>query len=166
MAEITLKGNTVRTKGQLPEVGSQAPAFKHLVKADLSEVSSDEFRGKRLILNIFPSLDTETCAMSVRNFNQKATDLENTHVLCVSEDLPFAIGRFCGAEGITNVVAASSFRSGFGDDYQVRMTSGPLSGLLSRAVVVIDGSGKVLYTQQVAEIADEPDYDAALNALK
>lgn len=166
MAKVTLKGNPVETIGNLPAKGASAPAFS-VVKSDLSAVSLQDFAGKRLVLNIFPSVDTATCAMSVRKFNEQASQLDNTAVLCVSADLPFALNRFCGAEGIKNVTTASVFRSPeFGRDYGVLFTSGPLQGLLSRAVVVIGADGKVLHTQQVAEIADEPDYAAALAALK
>lgn len=165
MAKITLKGNPVDTVGNLPAPGAAAPAFT-VVKTDLSEVSLKDFAGKKLVLNIFPSIDTATCATSVRKFNQQASDIQNTQVLCVSADLPFALGRFCGAEGIKNVAAASVFRNPeFGTSFGVTITSGPLKGLLSRAVVVIDEQGKVLYNEQVAEIADEPNYDAALKVL-
>lgn len=164
MATVTLKGNPIETVGELPKVGDKAPAFD-LVKDDLSAVKLGELKG-RVVLNIFPSIDTGTCAMSVRQFNQKATALDNTTVVCVSKDLPFALGRFCGAEGIENVLVGSAFRSSFGEDYGVTFKTGPLTGLLSRAVVVIDENGQVVYTQQVPETADEPDYDAALNALK
>ncbi len=166
MAKITLHGNPVETYGDLPAVGSQAKDFK-LVKTDLSDVSLADYKGKRVILNIFPSLDTSTCAASVRRFNKEASSLENTEVLCISADLPFAHERFCSTEGLKDVQNASVFRSpGFGKDYGVVFTSGPLTGLLSRAVVVVDESGKVIYTQQVPEIADEPDYASALAALK
>lgn len=164
MAEITFKGNPVSTVGELPAIGSTAPDFD-LVGAGLSDVKLGDFAGQRLVLNIFPSLDTGTCAMSVRRFNELAAALQGVKVLCVSNDLPFAQARFCGAEGITNVAVGSGFRSGFGDDYGVTMTSGPLKGLMSRAVIVTDADGKVVYTEQVPEIADEPDYDAALAAL-
>lgn len=164
MATVTLKGNPIETVGELPNVGDKAPAFD-LVKDDLSAVKLGELKG-RVVLNIFPSVDTGTCAMSVRQFNQKATALDNTTVVCVSKDLPFALGRFCGAEGIDNVLVGSAFRSSFGEDYGVTFKTGPLTGLLSRSVVVIDENGQVIYTQQVAETADEPNYDAALNALK
>lgn len=166
MAHITLRGNPVDTVGDLPAVGSAAPAFT-LVKTDLTEVSLRDVAGKRVVLNIFPSLDTPTCAMSVRTFNQQAGHLGNAAVLCISADLPFAMSRFCGAEGLNHVIPASVFRSpGFGRDYGVLITTGPLAGLLSRAVVILDEGGKVLYTQQVPEIADEPDYAAALDALR
>lgn len=168
MAHITLRGNPVDTIGDLPPVGSKAPAFT-LVKTDLTETRLRDFDGRRLVLNIFPSLDTPTCAMSVRTFNREATGtgLRNTSVLCVSADLPFAMSRFCGAEGLQDVIPASVFRSPeFGRDYGVLITTGPLAGLLSRAVVVIDEGGRVLYTQQVGEIADEPDYAAVLDVLR
>ncbi len=164
MATVTLHGNPFETVGSLPEVGSSAPAFT-LAKTDLSDVSLSDFAGKRVVLNIFPSIDTATCATSVREFNSKAAALDNVVVVCVSADLPFALGRFCGAEGISNVVTASSFRASFGDDYGVAFKTGPLAQLLSRAVVVINTEGKVVYTQQVAETGDEPDYAAALSAL-
>lgn len=163
MASITFKGNAFNTAGELPTVGSDCPAFT-LVKADLSEVSLADFSGKKLILNIFPSIDTGTCATSVRRFNKEASKLNNTAVLCVSADLPFAAGRFCGAEGIENVETASSFRSSFGQDFGATITSAPLTGLLSRAIVVIDTSGKVVYTEQVAETTEEPNYEKAIAA--
>lgn len=164
MTTVTLQGNKIETVGSLPAVGSKAADFE-LVKVDLSSTQLADYAGSRVILNIFPSVDTGTCAQSVRTFNQKASAKENTAVVCVSADLPFAHGRFCGAEGIDKVTTGSSFRSSFGDDYGVTFKTGPLAGLLSRAVVVIDTDGTVLYTQQVAETADEPDYDAALAAL-
>lgn len=164
MATITLKGNPIETVGKLPKIGTQAPDFT-LVKSDLSEISLQDYRDKRLVLNIFPSVDTPTCATSVRKFNQEAAQLDNVSILCVSADLPFAAGRFCGAEGIENVTTGSSFRSSFGDDYGVTIKTGPLAGLLSRAVVVIDEQGEVLYTEQIQETADEPDYDSALAVL-
>lgn len=164
MATVTLQGNAFDTLGELPAVGSQAPDFQ-LVSTDLSELSLSDLAGKNVVLNIFPSVDTGTCATSVRKFNEKAAALENTVVVCVSADLPFAAGRFCGAEGIENVKTGSTFRSSFGKDYGVEFASGPLTGLLSRSVVVIDTTGKVTYTEQVAETTEEPDYDAALAAL-
>jgi len=164
MASITFQQNPVSTVGELPAQGSAAPDAE-LVGADLGPVTISGLRGSRVVLNIFPSLDTGTCALSVRTFNERAAGLEDTTVLCVSKDLPFAQARFCGAEGIENVTVASAFRSDFGESYGVTMTDGPLAGLLSRAVVVLDAEGTVLYTQQVPEIADEPDYDAALAAL-
>lgn len=164
MANITLKGNPITTVGDLPAVGSPAPAFT-LVQGDLSELNLSDLAGKRVVLNIFPSVDTPTCAMSVRAFNEKAAALDNTVVVCVSADLPFAMTRFCGAEGIANVKLGSTFRASFGSDYGVAFETGPLKGLMSRAVVVIDENGKVAYTEQVAEVADEPDYEAELAAL-
>lgn len=164
MATVTLKGNPLETVGELPKIGSAAPAFT-LVKHDLGEVSLQDYKGKKLVLNIFPSIDTGTCAMSVRTFNQKAAELENTEVLCVSMDLPFALGRFCGAEGINKVSTASGFRSTFGQDYGLAFSNGPLKGLYSRCIVVIDESGKVLYTEQVKETANEPNYEAAIKVL-
>ncbi len=163
MATITLKGNPVETNGTLPAVGSQAPDFT-LVKTDLSEATLSDYRGKKLVLNIFPSVDTPTCATSVRTFNKRAADT-GVNVLCVSADLPFAAARFCGAEGIDKVETASSFRSGFGNDYGQTITTGPLKGILARSVVVIDENGNVVHAEQVGEIADEPNYDAALKAL-
>ncbi|AUM14481.1 thiol peroxidase [Ketobacter alkanivorans] len=164
MATVTLGGNPNETVGELPAAGTQAPQY-NLVQGDLSDLTSDSLQGKRVILNIFPSIDTPTCATSVRTFNQKAAALDNTVVVCIAADLPFAMTRFCGAEGIENVKVGSSFRSTFGDDYGVTLKTGPLTGLLSRAVVVVDENGKVLHAEQVAEIADEPDYDAALAVL-
>jgi thiol peroxidase len=165
MAKITFKGTPIHTIGELPAKGSAAPDFT-LVKQDLSEAVLSDYKGKRLVLNIFPSIDTGVCAMSVRTFNEKAAALKNTVVLCVSMDLPFAQSRFCGAEGIKNVTTASAFRSAFGEHYGVTIADGPLAGLLSRAVVVIDEKGKVIYAEQVPEIAQEPDYAAALAVLK
>lgn len=165
MAKITLKGNPVNTIGNLPEVGTMAPAFT-LVKDDLSIKSLSDYKGQKVVLNIFPSLDTGTCAASVRRFNAEASKLENTVVLCISKDLPFAQARFCGAEGLEDVHNLSDFRYGqFGKDYGVEIIDGPLAGLESRAVVVLDEGGTVVYTQQVPEIVDEPDYEAALAAL-
>ncbi|WP_317169928.1 thiol peroxidase [Flammeovirga agarivorans] len=165
MAEITLKGNPIQTVGELPAVGTQAPDFT-LVKADLSEVSLSDLKGKKVILNIFPSVDTGTCAMSTRTFNSKASSLDNTVVVCVSKDLPFAFGRFCGAEGIEDVITGSAFRdTSFEDSYGLKVTTGPLKGLCSRSVVVIDEEGKVVYTEQVKETVDEPNYEAAIAAL-
>ena len=165
MAEITLKGNAINTIGNLPEKGTKAPNFT-MVKNDLSEGSLSDYKGKKVVLNIFPSLDTGTCAASVRRFNQEASSLENAVVLCISKDLPFAQARFCGAEGLENVHNMSDFRTGqFGRDYGVEIADGPLAGLESRAVIVLDEEGTVVYTQQVPEIVDEPDYDAALAAL-
>jgi thiol peroxidase len=164
MAKVTLKGNPFNTNGDLPAVGSQAPAF-NLVKTDLSEVSAESLAGKRVVLNIFPSVDTPTCAQSVRTFNAQASSLDNTIVVCASYDLPFALARFCGAEGLNNVIPASAFRSDFASKYGVKMVDGPLAGLTARAVVVLGSDGKVLHTELVSEIANEPNYDAALKAL-
>lgn len=164
MSQITFQGSAIHTIGQLPAVGEAAPDFT-LVKQDLAETILADYSGQRLVLNIFPSIDTGVCATSVRTFNEKAAGLENTTVLCVSADLPFAQGRFCGAEGIENAVPASSFRAAFGDQYGVTIVDGPLAGLLSRAVIVIDEDGKVVYTEQVPEITQEPDYEAALAVL-
>ncbi len=165
MAQITLQGKPVQTIGSLPAVGMDAPSFR-LVKRDLSEASLQDFAGKNIILNIFPSLDTSVCAASVRRFNKEGSESPNTVVLCISADLPFAHKRFCEAEGLNDVIPLSVFRSPeFGRDYGVTLTNGPLTGLLSRAVVIIDKTGKVAYTEQVPEIGQEPDYDAALLAL-
>jgi thiol peroxidase len=165
MADITLQGNPVHTVGNLPAKGSKAPEF-NLVQKDLSPISLSEYRGKRVILNIFPSLDTDTCAASVRRFNKEVSEQDNNVVICISADLPFAAGRFCSTEGLENVFTASVFRdTRFGQDYGVLFSDGPLEGLLSRAVVVIDEEGKVLYTEQVPEIVDEPDYERALQSL-
>lgn len=165
MASITLGGTPVQTIGSLPVVGSTAPDFT-MIKNDLSSGSLEDYRGSKVVLNIFPSLDTGTCAQSVRQFNQEAAELENTHVLCISKDLPFAQKRFCGAEGIENVEMFSDFRNGsFGESYGVTFADGALEGLHSRSVVVLDENGTVLYTEQVPETADEPNYKAALEAL-
>jgi thiol peroxidase len=165
MAEITLQGTPVQTAGNLPAVGMMAPSFR-LVKTDLSEAGLHDFIGKNIILNIFASLDTSVCAASVRRFNKEASESPNTVILCISADLPFAHKRFCETEGLDNVVPLSVFRSPeFGRDYGVVFTSGPLSGLLSRAVVIIDKSGQVAYTEHVPEFTHEPDYDAALLVL-
>jgi len=166
MAKITLKGNAINTIGNLPSKGSKAPCFK-LTATDLSEKSLKEFAGNKVVLNIFPSLDTPTCAASVRRFNQMATELNGTKVLAISKDLPFAHARFCTSEGIENVVNLSEFKnSSFGKDYGVEIIDGPLAGLFSRAVVVLDEEGNVVYTQQVPEIVDEPNYDEILAVLK
>lgn len=165
MATTKLGGNPVNTSGSLPSTNSPAPAFT-LVKDDLSEVTNASLQGKRVVLNIFPSVDTPTCAKSVRKFNELAAAMNNTVVLCVSADLPFAQKRFCGAEGITNVQNASSFRTDFGKTFGVTIVDGVLKGLLARAIVVMDESGKVTHTELVEEIANEPNYDAALAALK
>ncbi len=165
MAKITLHGDAVNTTGELPAVGEKAKDFT-LVKGDLSRVSLKDYLGQKLVLNIFPSLDTDTCAASVRYFNKAAADLKNTKVLCISRDLPFAQSRFCGAEGIENVETLSDFQTGeFGKNYGLEMVDGPLAGLHSRVVIIIDENGTITYTQQVPEIVDEPDYEDALNAL-
>ena len=165
MATITLGGNPINTNGELPKVGSNAPQFQ-LVKTDLSEVTLADFAGSRLVLNIFPSIDTGTCAASVRHFNESASKLENTKVLCISRDLPFAQKRFCGAEGLENVINLSDFKEGsFGKNYGLEMIDGALSGLHSRVVIVLDENGVVKHAEQVAEIADEPNYEAALASL-
>ena len=166
MAQITLKGNPIHTSGELPMAGGVAPTFT-LVKTDLSEATLKDFAGRRLVLNIFPSLDTPTCATSVRKFNALASSTPNTTVLCVSADLPFAAKRFCSTEGLENVVPASSFRNAeFGSAYGVALVDGPLHGLLARAILVLDAKGKVLHTELVPEIANEPNYEAALAVLK
>jgi len=164
MADTAFSGTPAHTVGDLPTVGAAAPAFT-TVNADLQDVSLSDFAGKRVILNIFPSVDTGVCANSEREFNKRATGLDNTVVVSVSKDLPFALGRFCAAEGIENVTATSSFRSSFSEDYGVRLLDSPLAGVLARAVVVIDTDGTVLHTELVPEITTEPDYDAALAAL-
>ena len=165
MAVTTLGGNPFNTSGDLPPVGDQAPVFS-LTGGDLGAVSSESLAGQRVVLNIFPSVDTPTCATSVREFNERAAALENTTVVCVSADLPFAAGRFCAAEGIENVTTGSTFRNPeFCDGYGIGLVDGPLAGLCARAVVVIDTDGTVLHTELVSEIANEPDYDAALDAL-
>ena len=162
MSKITLKGNAINTSGVLPAIGSIAADFK-LIAGDLSVKTLGDFKGKNLVLNIFPSIDTGTCAASVRNFNKMAADLLNTTVLCVSRDLPFAQNRFCGAEGIENVIVLSDFNTGqFGKDYGLEIVDGPLAGLHSRCIVVLNGEGKVVYTEQVAETSEEPNYDLAL----
>ena len=166
MAQVTLKGNPFQTVGNLPAAGSAAPDFR-LVKNDLSEVGLADLKGQRVVLNVFPSVDTPTCAASVRTFNARASEAPNTVVLCVSADLPFATHRFCAAEGLQQVHPASVFRSPeFGQAYGLTLAEGPLKGLLARAVVVIDEQGVVRHTQLVPEIADEPDYNGALAALK
>jgi thiol peroxidase len=165
MATITLQGNAFQTSGNLPAKGSQAPDFK-LVRSDLSEATLASYAGKKKVLNIFPSIDTGTCAMSVRHFNKSASDLNNVAVLNISADLPFAQKRFCGAEGIQNSETLSTFRSDFAKEYGLQIENGPLAGLCSRAVVVLDEQNKVLYTEQVSEIAHEPNYAEALKALK
>ena len=165
MAKITLKGNPFKTVGKLPKVGKKAPKFS-LIKADLSKAKLKDFKGSKLILYIFPSIDTGTCAASVRKFNEEASKLENTKVLCISRDLPFAQARFCGAEGLENVITLSDFAKGkFGKAYGLTIENGPLANLHSRAIVIINEEGNVTYTEQVPEIADEPNYEAALKAL-
>lgn len=164
MAQIAFKGNPVNSVGELPAVGSAAPDFE-VTGADLAPVRLSDFAGRRVVLNIFPSVDTGVCAASVRRFNELASGLENTTVVCASKDLPMALGRFCGAEGLENVVAASAFRSSFGEDYGVTQADGPLRGLLARTVIILDEEGKVIYSQLVPEIKTEPDYDAAIAAL-
>lgn len=156
MATIALKGNEIHTQGELPAIGTSFVA-EGLVAKDLSEVSTSDFKGKKLILNIFPSIDTGTCAMSVRTFNQKASEMDNTQVLCISVDLPFAMNRFCGAEGIENVATLSAFRSSSFDF--LKMIDGPLKGLTSRVVIALDENGVVTHTEQVADIVDEPQYN-------
>ncbi len=165
MAKITLKGSPVETAGDLPRVGAEAPDFT-LVKTDLSELSLADYKGQKVVLNIFPSLDTAVCAASVRRFNAEASKLDNTVVLCISKDLPFAHTRFCTTEGLQNVISLSEYRDEiFSQNYGVKMINGPLMGLLSRAVVVLDEKGKVLHSEQVDDIVNEPDYAAALKVL-
>ncbi|MGZ9706639.1 thiol peroxidase [Pseudomonas sp. GNP013] len=166
MAQVTLKGNPVQVEGELPQAGSQAPDFT-LTAGDLSEATLASFAGKRKVLNIFPSVDTPTCATSVRKFNAQANELSNTVVLCISSDLPFAQARFCGSEGLENVKSLSDFRSAaFSQDYGVDITDGPLRSLTARAVVVLDENDTVLHSELVAEIGQEPNYEAALAVLK
>jgi len=165
MAQITLKGNKINTIGELPKVGGKAKDF-NLVKKDLSITTLNDFKGSKLVLTIFPSIDTGTCAASVRNFNKEAANLPNTKVLCISRDLPFAQSRFCGAEGIENVMMLSDFKTGqFGKDYGLEIIDGALAGLHSRCVVVIDEKGTIVYTEQFAENPEEPNYQKALNSL-
>lgn len=165
MTKITLKGNSIHTSGELPKIGSLAQDFK-LTANDLTIKTLNDFKGKTLVLNIFPSIDTGTCAASVRNFNKAAANLTNTSVLCISRDLPFAQARFCGAEGIENVFMLSDFKTGqFGKDYGLEIVDGPLAGLHSRCIVVINTEGLVIYTEQVAEITEEPNYKLALASL-
>lgn len=167
MAKVTFKGDAVSLKGELPAAGSAAPGFS-LVKNDLSELTLEQLKGQKVVLNIFPSLDTSVCASSVRRFNEEASGLNNTTVVCVSADLPFAQARFCGAEGLDKVITASTFRDegAFGDKYGAAITDSPLQGLLTRAVVVVDEAGKVVYSELVPEITDEPNYEAAIKAVK
>lgn len=165
MANVTLGGTPVETIGNLPQVGSKAPNFK-LTGTDLADKTNKDFEGSRLVLNIFPSVDTGTCAQSVRTFNEKASQLENTKVLCISKDLPFAMARFCGAEGLENVESFSDYKTGsFGNDYGLAFSNGAFETLLSRCIVVIDTDGTILHTEQVAEIADEPNYASAIESL-
>jgi thioredoxin-dependent peroxiredoxin len=165
MAQVTFKGNPILIAGSLPEIGSIAPDFK-VVQADLSSISLSDLKGKKVVLNIFPSLDTPVCAASVRRFNVEASNLANTVVLCISRDLPFAHKRFCTTEGIQNVITGSEYQdSSFSNAYAVRILQGPLTGLFSRAVVVVNEQGRVIYTEQVPEIAQEPDYTKALAAV-
>ena len=165
MATVTLQGNEFNTNGELPAVGSAAPDF-HLVDGKLNDVHLSDYSGKKKILNIVPSLDTPTCATSAKTFNEKVAGRDDVVVLVVSADLPFAQGRFCSAEGIENVIPLSLMRTrGFAKDYGVLLTDGPLAGITTRAIVVIDADDKVVYTELVAEIADEPDYDSAFAAL-
>lgn len=165
MAKITLGGTPVKTVGNLPNIGSKATDFS-LRTVDLATKTLEDYAGKNVVLNIFPSVDTGTCATSVRKFNEKAAALENTVVLCISRDLPFAQKRFCGAEGIENVEMLSDFETGkFGKDYEVEFADGPFKGLHSRAIVVINTNGNITHTEQVQEVADEPNYEAALKAI-
>jgi thiol peroxidase len=165
MASITLGGNPIHTNSELPAVGSKATDFS-LIKIDLGTATLADFAGSKVVLNIFPSIDTGTCATSVRTFNEKASSLSNTKVLCISRDLPFAQKRFCGAEGLENVINLSDFKDGsFGKNYGLEIVDGPLGGLHSRVVIVLDENGTILHTEQVNEIADEPNYEAALAVL-
>lgn len=165
MEKLTFSGNPCHTCGDAPKVGSETPAF-NLTGKDLNEIKLEDYRGKRVVLNIFPSLDTPVCAASVRRFNSEASKKDNTVVLCISQDLPFAMGRFCTAEGLENVTVASAFRSPeFGVDYGLKIEDGPLRGLLARCVIVVNESGKVKYREVVREITEEPNYDAALAEL-
>lgn len=165
MATIILGGNPIHTNGELPKTNTQAPDFK-LVRNDLSVATLNDFKGHKLVLNIFPSIDTSTCATSVRKFNEQAANLPNTKVLCIARDLPFAMKRFCGVEGIENAICLSDFKDGsFGKDYGLEITDGIFAGLHSRVVVVIDENGTITHTEQVGNISDEPNYEAALAAL-
>ena len=166
MSKITMGGNTVHTIGEMPEKGKELPDFS-LVRKDLSAASLNDFKGKRVVMNIFPSVDTGVCATSVRKFNERASELNNTAVLCISRDLPFAQARFCGAEGLDRVEMLSDFRNGeFGKKYGVELTDGPFQNLHARAVIVADENGKVIHSQLVNEIGEEPNYDSAIEALK
>jgi len=166
MATVTLKGNPFQTSGELPKIGEQAPDFNLTATTDLSTKTLNDFLGSKVVLNIFPSIDTGTCAQSVRTFNKEASELENTKVLCISYDLPFAQARFCGAEGLKNVISLSDYKNGnFGKAYGVNFINGPLETLLSRSVVAINEQGIVTYTEQIQETVEEPNYKAALDAL-
>lgn len=165
MATITLQGNPFQTNGELPSINTTAPNFS-LRTVELGTISLADFSGSKVILNIFPSVDTGTCATSVRTFNKTASELKDTKVICVSRDLPFAHARFCGAEGIENVISVSDISGDFAADYGLQITEGPLEGLCSRSIVVLDEKGSVIYTEQVPETVDEPNYEAAINALK
>lgn len=165
MTKISLGGTSVQTIGKLPEVGNDAPNF-NLISTDLSEKTLADYKGSKVVLNIFPSIDTNTCASSVRMFNKKASEVQNTKIICISRDLPFTMSRFCGAEGINNLEMLSDFKTGeFGKNYGLALKNGPLEALHSRCIIVLDENGKITYTEQVKEIADEPNYKAALNAL-
>lgn len=165
MSEITLKGNKITTIGNLPKLGEKSPSFL-LTKTDLSDITENDFSGKKIILNIFPSIDTAVCATSVRKFNEEASKFSNAVVLCVSTDMPFALGRFCSAEGLKDVVPVSDFRKReFGENFGVRISSGPLAGVFSRAIVILDEERRVIYTEQVSEIAQEPNYQEALKKI-
>lgn len=166
MTKITLQGKPIKTVGKLPKLGKKAKSFK-MIANDLSKVKLKDFKGQRLLLNIFPSLDTGTCAKSVREFNKRASELSNTKVLCISRDLPFAQARFCGAEGLENVITLSDFNKGkFGKKYGLTIKTGPLKNLFSRVVIILDENHKIIYTEQVPEIVDEPNYEKALEVLK
>ncbi|MEJ8598426.1 thiol peroxidase [Riemerella anatipestifer] len=165
MAKLTLKGNEISSVGELPKLGETIKDF-NLVASDLSEKTKNDFSGKRKVLNIFPSIDTGVCAASARKFNEEASKLDNTIVINISRDLPFALGRFCAAEGLSNVETLSDFRGNFGEEFGVTLVDSPLKGLLSRAVVITDENDKVIYTEQVSEITNEPNYEAALASLK
>lgn len=165
MAEVTLKGNPIHTSGELPAIGSKAPNFE-LTASNLSDKTLNDYQGSRVIMNIFHSIDTGVCAASVRQFNEEANELKNTKILCISKDLPFALSRFCGAEGLENVETLSDFRDGnFGSNYNLTYVDGPIRGLLARSIVVLDENGTILYTEQVQEVVDEPNYKAALDVL-
>ncbi len=165
MATISFRGTPAHTTGELPKVGNVAPDFT-AISTDLTEVSLKDFQGKKVVINIFPSVDTGVCAASVRRFHKEVTTLKNVQILCISKDLPFALGRFCAAEGIDNLTMLSDFRGDFEKNYGTVFTDTPLKGLLSRSVVILDEKGKVIYAEQVAETTNEPNYEAALTALK